>query len=115
MKRKYAQKVLKLLVDTCRLMSAEKDEPLFRVLNISSNMAADIINKIMISLPDRQFYNATPMMLHDILGFIVKNYIFFEAQEDINSDAYVYDLRNFIVSLSFEIDARYYPKLLQVR
>ena len=113
MKRRYVQDILKRLLEHCRFMSTEKDEPLLQLFNMSTSTTEGILTKIMIALPDRYFYNATPIMLSDILDFIVKNYLLFASQEDINSQVYVYDLMNFISSLSTEIDARYYHNELR--
>ncbi|WP_126322280.1 hypothetical protein [Candidatus Rickettsiella viridis] len=80
------------------------------VLKLSTTNLEKIIDKIIIALPERQFHNASPIMSQDILSFIAKNFIFFQAQEDLNSDGYEQNLLSFIGCLSDQIDQRYFPK-----
>lgn len=110
LKQEYTQKAVHLIKASCRLMTEEAKEPTLAVLKLSPNNLEKIIAKIMIELPDHQLHNASHLMRQDILSFIVKNFLFFEAQEDINSNTYKHHLLGFITCLSAQIDARYYPK-----
>ena len=47
-------------------------------------------------------------MLYDLETFITKNYVLFQAQEDIDDENYASHLISFISSLVADIDQRYY-------
>lgn len=109
-KKKYANEVFNLTTQVCSEMSEEKDSPISVVLNISTSDAREIINKIMIALPDEFFFNATSTMLYDMIALITKNLILFQVQENIDDDEYVYHLIDFINALTLIIQARYYSR-----
>lgn len=107
-KKIYAQEIYKLITLICKKMSKGNSAGISSVLNISNKDAYDIINKIVIALPDNYFYNANTIMLYDILGFISKNLILFQVQENIEEKDYAYHLIDFINNLSASIALRYY-------
>src|SRR5690349_12568184 len=104
----YAQEVYHLVGMICKQMSEPTKAAIPTVLNITNNDAQIIINKIMIALPDCYFYNANAAKLYDMLAFISKNLILFQAQEHFEEEDYAYNLINFISSLSQSIAKRYY-------
>lgn len=109
---KNTKKAISLINASCRLMTEkEEQDPVAAVLKLTPQDLEQLINKIMSTLPARQFDNTTPLIHQDILSFIAKNFIFFAAQEDIHSVHYQYHLLNFIACLSDQIDTRYYPNL----
>ncbi|CEG56625.1 hypothetical protein [Legionella fallonii] len=107
-KKIYAKEIYQLVAIICKQMSDEHNSEMQSVLNISNKDTYDIINKIMIALPDSYFYNANKSMLYDMLAFISKNLILFQIQENIEEDDYAYHLIDFINSLSISIATRYY-------
>jgi hypothetical protein len=108
LKREYAKEVYNAVFEACSVMTGDKVTPIASVLKINANQAQDIINKILIALPDQFFYLASKTQLSDILFFIAKDYMFFQAQEDIESEDYAYNLINFITHLTSDIAKRYY-------
>ena len=107
-KQMYAQDVYKLVNMCCKTMSDGDKANIHDVLHISNKNAHDIINKVMIALPDSYFYNANSTMLHDMLAFISKSLILFQVQENIKEKAYAYHLVDFINSLTKQLAIRYY-------
>lgn len=108
LKREYAKEVYSSVLEACSLMTEDKQTPVASVLKINANDAQDIINKILIALPDHFFYLASETKLNDILFFIAKDYMFFQAQEDVESEDYAHNLINFITHLTSDIAQRYY-------
>lgn len=107
-KKIYAEEVYLLVKMICRKMCNEHQTEVPDVLNISNKEVHDIINKVIIALPDSYFYNANTTMLYDMLAFISKSLILFQVQENIEEEDYTYHLIDFINSLSTEIAMRYY-------
>ena len=107
-KKIYAHELYKLIKMCCSKISSRDRAVIPYVLHISNRDALDIINKVIISLPDAYFYNANSIMLYDMLAFISKNLILFQVQENIENDDYSYHLIDFIGSLSREIAIKYY-------
>lgn len=107
-KQDYAIEAFNLMVDCCSKIAEDMQNPIPAVLNISPDDAQAIINKILIALPDRYFYSASEPVIQDMLGFIVRNYILFQVQEDIREAMYAYDLVHFISRLSSSIQSRYF-------
>lgn len=107
-KKIYAKEIYQLTSIICKKASKGHDSTIKDVLNISDKDIYDIINKIIIALPDSYFYNANKAMLYDMLAFISKNIILFQVQEDINEEDYAYHLIDFINGLSLSIGTRYY-------
>lgn len=107
-KKIYAKEAYNLVKKICEQFSDNKTQSIPIVLNISNQDAFEIIKKVMIALPDNFFYNATPDMLYDMIGFISKNLILFQVQENIDQEDYAYHLLDFINNLSVTIDKRYY-------
>ncbi|BBB15355.1 uncharacterized protein RVIR1_08720 [Candidatus Rickettsiella viridis] len=111
---KNTREAVRLINASCRLMAGEEEhDPVTAVIKLTPQDLEQLINKIMRTLPARQFDNATPLLRQDILSFIAKNFIFFAAQEDIHSAHSQYHLINFIACLSDQIDTRYYPNLFK--
>lgn len=109
-KIEYSQIVFDRMSQICAEFSEEKDSAIPLVLKISPADAKEIINKVMIALPDRYFYSSTPIVLNDMLAFISKNLVFFQAQENLEENNYANHLLGFINSLSMAIANRYYQK-----
>ena len=107
-KKIYAKEVYLLVTMSCRKMSDSLNTEITDVLNISNKDAHNLINKVIIGLPDAYFYNANTTMLYDMLAHISKNLILFQVQENIEEDDYTYHLIDFINSLSNSIAMRYY-------
>lgn len=109
-KLKYTQEIFSLINTLCANMSDEKNTNISDVLAVSNEDMFELIKKVMIALPDDFFYNAPPAMLHDLLGFIAKNLILFQVQEDIEKEHYTLNFINFINKLTTSIVVRYYQK-----
>lgn len=110
-KKQYVKEVHELTEKACRAMSENRKGGIPVVLKISTDDSEELISKIITALPDRQFYQATPAKLYDILAFIAKNYILFQVQEDIEDDNYANNLIAFLSSLSRNIDEKYYSEV----
>lgn len=89
-------------------MSENKSKAIPLVLKITNSDTSAIIDKVMIAIPDRCFYDANPAMIYDLIEFIANNYILFQAQENIDDNNYVFNLTNFINNLILSIEKRYY-------
>ena len=109
-KEAYSREVLRLVTRLCGEMTVKKNQAIPLVLDISESEAEDIINKIMIALPDKFFYNATIEMLDDMLLFISKNILLFQVQENIEEERYAAHLIGFIRCLVASIADRYYQQ-----
>lgn len=107
-KSQYVDEIYQLVTEICMKMAGDRGSGIPLVLNISKDDAKEIIKKIMIALPDRYFYSASPFVLYDMLGLIGKNFILFQVQENLDEDDYAYHLIDFIKGLSFTIAAKYY-------
>jgi hypothetical protein len=111
-KKIYAKEIYYLVSKICKKISSKQNATISSVFNISNKDAHEIINKILIALPDNYFYNSNTTMLYDMLAFISKNWVLFQVQEDIEDENYANHLIEFINSLSISIGMRYYQKLV---
>jgi len=107
-KKQYASNVFKIVADFCCQLSDKQRKGVPIVLHVSNNDAKEIIQKIMIALPDKYFYNAKTEWLDDMLSLISQHFILFQAQENIDEEDYIYHLTCFIDELSKTISTRYY-------
>ena len=107
-KKQYSEEIHQMVQQVCSKLAKSKKHAIPSVLGISNDDNKALIKKIIIGLPDRQFYQAPPEMLYDLETFITKNYVFFQAQEDIDDEKYASHLISFISSLVADIDQRYY-------
>ena len=85
-----------------------KPEQLELMLAISEEQTAELINKIIIALPDEIFYLTPPNYLVEINRFIAKEFIFFQAQENIDDPNYTQNFINFLNNLYMDIRYRYF-------
>ncbi|MHB1948303.1 MAG: hypothetical protein ACYCQI_09345 [Gammaproteobacteria bacterium] len=85
-----------------------KPEQLERMLAISEEQTAELINKIIIALPDEIFYLTPPQYLAEINRFIAKEFIFFQTQENIDDPNYTQNFINFLNNLYMDIRYRYF-------
>jgi hypothetical protein len=106
-KKIYAKEIYYLVTKICQKISVSPNATVSSVFNITNKDAHEIINKILIALPDNYFYNSNTIMLYDMLAFISKNWVLFQVQEDIQDENYANHLIDFINSLSISIGMRY--------
>lgn len=107
----YAKQVMRLLEYDCRKMAKNKSQPIELVLQINHKDAYTMIKKIIVALPDPYFYNLNRTLTEDLLLFISRNYLLFEAQEDFNSENYTNHFINFIYALSEDIKNLYFQEV----
>lgn len=107
-KAMYAKQVMRLVESDCRKMVGNTTQPVELALQIKHQDAYTMIKKLFIALPDPYFYNLNSTLADDLLLFISRNYLLFEAQEDFESEAYTNHFINFIYVLSEDIRARYF-------
>ena len=77
------------------------------VLNISSDDARAIIDKIIIGLPDHYFHELDQDQLSKNTEIIVNDFILFQVQETIENVNYTINLINFIENISFKMDKQF--------
>ena len=105
-KKKSTNEVFHLVATICCQLMEEEHESIQRVLNMSEEDAQDLISKVVFALPDRYFYNENPAMLDDMLLFISKNIVLFQAEENTDDANYGMHLIDFISRLTHDLEAR---------
>lgn len=78
------------------------------MLAVSEEQTAALINKIIIALPDEIFYLTPPSYLAEINRFIAKEFIYFQAQENVDDPNYAQHFLNFLNNLYMDIRYRYF-------
>ena len=111
-KKYFANEVYNQVEHICSFMVDGMSSGIPQVLNISKDDTKEMIEKVMVSLPDHYFFNAPPTVLDDMLGLISNDLILFQVKENIeekaNEDDYDYRFTDFISGLSSTIADRYY-------
>jgi hypothetical protein len=84
-------------------LSTDNKENFILPLNVTKIEMRNIINKIIIGLPVTFFIDYSHSTVNAIEEYITKEYIFFQAQEDITSEDFTDRLIYFIYNLRNEI------------
>ncbi|MBI2785389.1 MAG: hypothetical protein HYX60_03405 [Legionella longbeachae] len=110
-KEQYVKEIYQFIELYCEANTHIKhsaSSPITIVLGISNADALKLINKILIALPDCFFYLAKPQRIEEIVSFIAKQYLLFQAQENIDDELFPTLFINFINNLVEDIMLRYY-------
>lgn len=106
-RKKFSKDVFDLLNIIAKQISNDDFNSIFLVLNISSDNARAIIDKIIIGLPDRYFHGLDQAQLNKRTEIIVNDFILFQVQETIDNVDYTTNLTNFIENISFKMDKQF--------
>lgn len=100
-KEEFAQQIFDYVANICKnqlstVQAYDNDNKVFHVLGLYEKDLRDILRKITCALPDYIYINKLTNIYNEVSEYIAREYILFQAQEDIRDPYFVDYLMGFI-------------------
>lgn len=107
-KLEFYKDVIRTVKELCQVVfNITSDDKMKSLLGITTTEVDEAIKKVIDALPTRIFEQVAKEKRDEIKMILAREFIFFQAQENKNRNAYENDLKNFIRIFTRDIERQY--------
>lgn len=106
-KQQCVNQLIKNVEQRCDELSVDNDSALYSIVHLDKAQLSEIIEQIIMLLPDKFFYGTQKARLYDLLKFISDKFIQFQSEHYQQEPNYKQQLNQFIHQLTIDIYQQY--------